>query len=282
MAGSAEATARPFTLSAIPDRAAAYLKHGQYVVKGWLKSGAAEAIVLLSDEQRRAGVAGGAAEIGVHHGKLFILLYLLGTENETAVAVDLFSRQDLNVDGSGAGDLERFKQNLQQHADTNRLAVHEGDSTQLSPEFLRKLGRGPFRLISIDGGHTAEITASDLATAEGALGAGGIIILDDCFNEAWPGVIDGVHRHFSQPRTIVPFGIGANKVFFCHPDFVARYSGVLRGLDRRAAEQEFLGHPVICFEYAPRTLAGWYRRVDPWRAVRKAYHGGLARLARRG
>jgi Methyltransferase domain len=246
------------------------------MVKGWLYEGAPEAIVLLSQEQNKAKVPGGVAEIGVHHGKLFILLYLLGPDDQPAVAIDIFSQQHLNIDSSGAGDLAIFKRNLTRHADTRRLVVHEGDSTLLTSEFLRGLGRGPFRMISIDGGHTAEITASDLATSEGALTQGGVIILDDCFKQEWPGVIDGVHRHFSQPRAVVPFGIGANKTFFCHPEFAARYMDVLRRLEGKAIEQEFLGHPVVCFEYAPMTLARWYRRVDPWRAIRNAYHGALS------
>jgi len=258
----------------------AYVKHGQQLVKGWLFPGAAEAIIRLSEEQRREGVPGGVAEIGVHHGKLFILLYLLGENGEAAVAVDLFSHQELNIDHSGEGDLERFKRNLKRHADTNRLVVHEGDSTQLSAAQLRELGRGPLRLISIDGGHTAEITAHDLATAEGALAEGGIVILDDCFKEMWPGVIDGVHRHFATPRSIVPFGIGSNKTFFCHPEFALRYADALRGLEVNSVEQEFLGHPVVSFEYAPRTLGAWYRKVDAWRAVRQAYHKLLSKATR--
>jgi len=256
----------------------AYLKHGHQLVKGWLFPGAPQAIILLSDEQRRTNLSGGVAEIGVHHGKLFILLYLLSSENESAVAVDLFSRQDLNVDHSGAGDLERFKRNLHRHADTSRLIVHEGDSTQLTAGQLIELGRGPLRLISIDGGHTAEITAHDLVTSEGALAEGGIIILDDCFKEMWPGVTDGVHRHFSEPRTIVPFGIGANKTFFCHKAFAQRYGAVLRKMDRKSIEQGFLGYRVICFEFRRWTLAGWWRKVDAGRAIRLAYHDVLSRL----
>jgi methyltransferase family protein len=256
----------------------AYLKHGQFLVKGWLLPGAPEAIVLLSEEQRRSGLAGGTAEIGVHHGKLFILLYLLGGENEPAVAIDLFSQQELNVDNSGAGDLERFKWNLGKHADTRRLLVHEGNSTQLASEDLFQLCRGPLRMISIDGGHTAGITAHDLATCEGALMEGGIIILDDCFNEMWPGVVDGVHQYFSERRTIVPFGVGANKTFFCHRSFARQYGDVLRRLDRRSIEQEFLGEPVVYFNFAAWTFSRWYRRVDAWRSVRRIYHEVLSRF----
>jgi hypothetical protein len=258
----------------------AYIKHGQFLVKGWLFPGAVKSIVLLSEEQRSANVGGGVAEVGVHHGKLFILLYLLGQQDEPAVAIDLFSQQELNIDHSGAGDLERFKQNLQRHADTDRLVVHEGDSTQLCSEDLLQLGRGSLRMISIDGGHTAEITAHDLATSEGALIEGGIIVLDDCFSETWPGVIDGVHRHFSEPRTIVPFGMGANKTFFCHRPFVRQYADVLRKIDRRSVEQEFLGEPVVCFNYAPWSFSRWHGRVDAWRSVRRLYHDVLSRLYR--
>ena len=256
------------------------MKHGHELVKGWLFPGAAEAILQLSEAQRRAGVRGGVAEIGVHHGKLFILLYLLGEKDEPAVAIDLFSHQELNVDQSGKGDLAIFRENLQRHADSSRLVVHEGDSTQLSSARLAELGCGPLRLISIDGGHTAEITAHDLTTAEGALAEGGIVILDDCFKEMWPGVIDGVHRYFSEPRGIVPFGIGSNKTFFCHPTFATRYADVLRGLEAKIAEQMFLGAPVVSFEYTPRNFGTWYRKVDAWRAVRKAYHGLLSRAMR--
>ena len=256
----------------------AYLKHGHHLVKGWLQPGAAQAIVLLSQQQHADNLSGGAAEIGVHHGKLFILLYLLGAKNEPAVAIDLFSHQHLNVDRSGAGNLDRFKRNLRRHADLSRLVVHEGDSTQLTAAQLLQLGAGPFRLFSIDGGHTAEITAHDLSVAEGALAEGGIIILDDCFNEAWPGVSDGVHRYFSRPRSIVPFALGAGKTFFCQPAFAQRYSAVLKKMDPKSVEHEFLGSSAICFNFAPWTLAGWWRKVDATRTIRRAYHDLLSRL----
>jgi hypothetical protein len=120
----------------------AYAKHGNQLVKGWVFPGAIQAIVSLSEEQRKANVTGGVAEIGVHHGRLFILLYLLGVTGEPAVAIDLFSHQDLNVDHSGAGDLECFKRNLKRHADTSRLVLYEGDSTKLDPRQLVGLGGG--------------------------------------------------------------------------------------------------------------------------------------------
>jgi len=274
-------TERPTMMRQMRKRSSnAYLNHGHQLVKGWLFPGAAQSIVLISEEQRRANISGPVAEIGVHHGKLFILLYLLGLENERAVAVDLFSHQEMNVDQSGRGDLERFTRNLRRHADTSRLVIHEGDSTQLTAGDLLALGRSPFRLISIDGGHTSEITAHDLGTAEGALAEGGVVILDDCFNEMWPGVSEGVYRYFSEPRVIVPFGIGANKTFFCHRPFAHRYAAVLRKLDVKAAERDLLGHKVVCFAYRPWTLARWVRKVDAFRLFRRIYHEALSRISR--
>jgi len=256
---------------------AAYVKHGNHLVKGWLTPGAIQAIVSLSVEQRMAGVSGGVAEIGVHHGRLFILLYLLGAAGEPAVAVDLFSRQDLNSDRSGAGDLERFKKNLKRHADTDRLIVYEGDSMELDCQRLIELGGGRLRMISIDGGHSPEVTAHDLYVSEGALANGGVIILDDCFNEAWPGVVDGVKQHFSSPASIVPFGIGAGKTFFCHRSFAQRYAAALQAMSSKAVTRDFLGARVVCFSFRPRTLSAWISKVDAFRLFRRLYHGAMSR-----
>jgi hypothetical protein len=256
----------------------AYLRSGYRYVDGWLQPAAAQAIVLLSEEQRRIGVEGGIAEIGVHHGKLFILLYLLSDGNEPAIAIDLFSQQELNLENSGAGDLERFKQNLKSHADTSRLLIQEGDSTKLNAGDLLKLGRGPLRLISIDGGHTPEITAHDFATAEGALAPGGIIILDDCFNEMWPGVSEGVFRYFSGPRSIVPFCIGAGKTFFCHPAAVDKYDMVLRTMKAsRTIEYDFLGSRVVCLNFSRPTLAYRISKTKVWPRIRSSILGTALR-----
>src|ERR1035441_9365724 len=76
-----------------------------YQVDGWLLPEAARCIVCLHDAQRRNGTRGSVAEIGVHHGKLFMLLCLLRNEGEIAVGYDLFDRQNENIDRSGEGDL---------------------------------------------------------------------------------------------------------------------------------------------------------------------------------
>jgi hypothetical protein len=249
---------------------------------------AAKMISTLSAAQEAQGISGNVAEIGVHHGKLFILLYLLTRADERAIAIDLFADQTRNIDHSGAGYLDKFRANLARHADTNmrRLVVHEGDSNALDGAALKRLAGGEYRLISIDGGHTAETTAHDVAIAAEALAPGGIIILDDCFNEMWPGVSEGVHRYFREPRGILPFATGANRIPFCAPGAIPLYVDSLRAIATKTLEHDFLAARILC-DFAPLPFTERIGRDRRWRAVkdfgplriaRRAYH--IARATR--
>jgi Methyltransferase domain len=267
-----------------------YLNHGHKFVSGWLFPTATKLMLALAKAQEEWGIKGNVLEIGVHHGKLFILLSLFTRDGEKAVAVDLFADQVRNIDQSGSGNLEKFEKNIKQHSDYNRVVIHAADSTELSSSSVIGLGGGPFRFISVDGGHTPEITAHDLATAEGALAAGGVIILDDCFNEFWPGVSDGVHDYFSNTkRTIVPFATGGNKTFFSAPEFAARYIEVIRPVPIKTAMHSFIGCQILCCDFKPLTLHERVGQHVLWRSVRDygavkigrgAYHHFRAMIGR--
>lgn len=251
------------------DRAARYIRHGKFTVDGWLRSEAALTIAALTEHQGSLGITGGVAEIGVHHGKLFILLYLLSRPPEKVVAIDLFADQHLNVDLSGRGDLAVFRRNLARHAGTDRLVVHQGNSLDLTPADIVRLADGPLRFASVDGGHTAEITQHDLSIVDGALAEGGIIVLDDVFNEQWPGVVDGVQRYFTRRPNLVPFAICANKTFFCRPSHRDVYRGAAVAAAASSTMPEFLGEPVAVLEFRRPGFKDRFAGTAAWQGLRE-------------
>jgi hypothetical protein len=152
-------------------------------------------------------------EIGVHHGKFFIGIEQLTPAQNRAVAIDCFSQQQFNIDGSGRGNLPIFLDNCNKFAaHPERVIPLEIDSLNVDCE---KLGIGKFGVISVDGCHTERHTINDLEIAERLLAPKGIVILDDILNQDWMGVVSGASKFFSTPRVLSPFAVGFNKLFCC-------------------------------------------------------------------
>lgn len=195
-----------------------YLERGIDEVHGWLSHYSARFISDLILCQKRKGVTGAFGEIGVHHGKLFILLQL-ATEDSWGFAIDIFEDQHLNIDKSGMGDRKRFENNLSKWAPNHpKITMFQRSSLDVLPEeILESVGECQF--VSIDGCHTAECTLSDLKLGEKILLPEGIIAVDDCFNEQWPGVATGVAKYCLDESTLLrPFAISPNKVYLARPD----------------------------------------------------------------
>lgn len=243
-------------------------------VHGWLTRLDADLIAAAGAAQTAMGVHGGVGEIGVHHGKLFILLCLLLHDGETAFCVDVFDRQDLNVDDSGAGNETVFRRNLERHADVE-IAVFRKSSLDLTAAEIRETA-GPVRLFSIDGGHTAEITANDLRIAADVLTDDGVMVVDDYFNPAWPGVSEAFHQVL--PGTgLVPFAIGQAKILVCRAAHAAAYRDFLRRelSGRFLKETLFLDQPTLIFADL-NPVAQRVRQSRLWRLARTTPVGRLA------
>lgn len=249
-----------------------YFRKGIDKVDGWLHTADRFLIWSLCGIQTENDIGGAIGEIGVHHGKLFILLYLSLHKEEAAFCIDVFDNQTLNVDGSGRGDETIFLQNFSAYADSGSLRIIKSSSLEVSRDDILSAA-GPARLISIDGGHTKEITSSDMSLCESVLSEQGLLIIDDYFNAAWPGVSEGVNAYVLENRQkLVPFAIGMNKVFFTRPTLHSLYREELR---RRCREMyrkpsELFGSPVDVFDgYSSLSCVLSYSRL-----------GALQRLAR--
>ena len=261
----------------------AYVHGGHKTVQGWLDPTAIEAITLLSWTQAKLGVSGGVSEIGIHHGRLFILLHLLRRGDESSAAYDLFEMQDANVDASGLGDKATFLDNLRRHGDdTERTVVKSRNSLDMTAAEVRA-DAGAVRLFSVDGGHTADITASDLALAEGSLCPGGIVILDDYFNESWPGVSEGAARYLSSGASkLVPVAIGGNKFMLTNSaGLAAKYREALRALPDRyvVTDQITFGMPVAVVRAKVVTLRTRVAATSLWKQIRGTAAGRALKAA---
>src|SRR5688572_1263099 len=112
-------------------------------VQGWLNPFSARVILELSRFQAQIGARGAVAEIGVHHGKLFLLLFLSTRPGESAIAIDVFGLQHLNIDKSGRGDKKTFLGHVDRIAGSrDGLVVIEDSSLNLDADTLaREHGR---------------------------------------------------------------------------------------------------------------------------------------------
>jgi hypothetical protein len=222
-----------------------YKNRGFDNVEGWCSKFLFEIVGMLDDAE--INKEGGCLEIGVHHGKFYILLNSVIERRFDSYAVDVFEKQSLNIDGSGRGSLQLFKDNLIKYdrhggANTNIVAA---DSTDVKSKKLFDDRAGYFRFVSIDGGHTTEHTISDLQFACGLASNEGVVILDDVLNYHWLGVIEGCMIYLSQKPALVPFAIGHNKLFLAKISYRSFYRDLFGASTLRSKLVDFMGHSIV-------------------------------------
>lgn len=230
-----------------------YLIFGLRKVDGWLDPGSAEVIAALAAAQRAAGHCGAVGEIGVHHGKLFIVLLLTAAADEASFAIDVFEQQDLNSDQSGRGDRVRFLENMRQWGvGDRRISIIARSSLEVRADDI--IGRcGRVRLASIDGGHTRECTINDLRLMEGVLAERGIVVVDDYFNCSWPDVSAGVAEYlFDRDSRLRPFAISPNKLYLTAPANSEFYRAQIRRQFPLGKTSQMFGADVDIYHLAPQ------------------------------
>ncbi|WP_428395720.1 class I SAM-dependent methyltransferase [Lichenicoccus sp.] len=246
---------------------AGYLEQGISKVEGWLSPVTASMIAHLLVGQSLHGLRGDVCEIGVHHGKLFLVLACATLPEERAVAIDVFGDHDKNLDCSGAGDRGIFEAHLAAYAPGAEVEIIQRSSLELAKSgFLDRR----FRLISIDGGHTEAVVANDLRLAERTLLAGGIAALDDILSYDWTGVLSGLVSYLAGGGTLVPFALVPNKLLLSTDTAVAERgrAAMLHGFPLAASKRnlEFLGGRVDSYwehpYYSRESSAGLRLQIE--------------------
>lgn len=247
----------------MPRRAREYAMSGHATVEGWLGVGAISTTLLLDEFHQAEKELGGVCEVGVHHGRLFILLALLRRQGEVAIAIDIFENQHLNIDFSGAGNREKFWANVDRCVGSREEIVTLcADSLTLSPEeVLTVADDQKIRLFSVDGGHTTQHLLNDVKLAANVLSRRGIVIVDDFYNPDWPGVNEGVIRYLSESPALSPFCYGDNKLYLCnsrdHSTMLEWTNSILVPLSHHAKEVELCGVRAFhCHPPAPAEILG--------------------------
>ena len=172
----------------------------------------------LSQIQHSSGIYGSVGEFGVHHGRYTGCLFLGATANEDLVVGDIFEQQDKNVDGSGFGDKRMFMQGLTTYglSESDLFLVHTGSTDEIPFDWSSSAGFTPFRMFSVDAGHTAALTFNDLEIAFCNLLQGGIVVLDDIFHPHWVGVTEGLLDFFllgAEQGHVFPFLFCDSKLY---------------------------------------------------------------------
>lgn len=184
-------------------------------VEGWCIPYLWNCIQPLDLFQKKMGVTGPIAEIGVYHGKFFCGLALTKKNEGRHLAIDIFEDQELNMDieyqnpekfntnGVGKEIISNFKSNLTKYG-INETEILQKDSLTLTNKFIQDKEQN-YSMVSVDGCHLALHTAHDFKLAMKLAMPSGIIFIDDYHSHFWPEVQEGISKvFFYESPTYVP------------------------------------------------------------------------------
>jgi hypothetical protein len=206
-------------------------------------------------DQSGINKTGGVAEIGIEHGRFYILLNQLTESHEQSYAIDIFENQNLNSDNSGSGSRSMFEHNLltsDKHQGVNTKII-QGDSTDSSLNLVDIIGKSKLKFISVDGGHTAQHVVNDLKIANEVITNEGVVIVDDILHPCWLTVLEGVLAFLNTKPTLVPFAICRNKLYMCKITYHKFYVEHMMKFSHRdnSAPKTFFGYDIVPILFLP-------------------------------
>ena len=240
----------------MPDPIAAYCLRGYESVEGWLQPGATSLIWSLIEVQKYERISGDIAEIGVWHGKLFILLSLSLAPSEKASAVDPFDMPGYpNFVAAFQRTLAEFE------IPPEKVVTHQMKSQQIPLGRASSFLGERVRLISLDGDHRRASIVHDLRLSKEVLSDFGVVVVDDIFSAWVPSVTEGIIDFLRQEAgDLVPFAVAASdgplttgcaKVFLCKRSAESFYTDYLRRLNGGNLKMttDFCDHNVLVFDF---------------------------------
>jgi hypothetical protein len=237
-----------------------YVIHGRKKIRGWFNRTDAEIYSTIMLKQSSRGINGDAMEIGVHHGRAFILMNLCLGDKEKSIALDIFGNQEHNVvDPSGYGDIQIFERNLKRYGNYAKANIICKSSLELSSRDLRSLSSG-LRFIGIDGAHFYEAVLNDIRLAASCAAQECVISIDDFFNPDYAEVAAAYYDWKRADTKFVPLCISSAKLYLCDKRSKELYTDALMRNDFLAfmckKEVRYVGHEVPVFTGRHSGLVG--------------------------
>jgi hypothetical protein len=189
-------------------------------IRGWWKDSLFEVFEVINDVHQTHSIEGNVGEIGTWYGRSFLALRNCINENELAIGVDVFSKNQ--------------KQEVHQHikrcfGSLEKSIILEGNSQ--SPTVVKNLQQfAPFRLFYIDGGHTFREAFTDLKTTKSILAEGGVMFLDDYKNHNFGNDVSKAIRQFIADTDYVVAFTTCYQAFLCTQDMVPIYTEAMNSL----------------------------------------------------
>ncbi|MBX3043613.1 MAG: class I SAM-dependent methyltransferase [Candidatus Kapabacteria bacterium] len=259
-----------------------YIKSGYRSVEGWYSQDSLRIINHINSYQINNLISGNIAEIGVHHGRSLILLSLMMASNEKCFAIDLFENQFENPELSGKGNLAIVKNNLTKfNCPIERIEIISSNSKDVNADYLIGKSGEKIRFFSLDGGHSADVVESDLKLAEYCLAKGGIALLDDYFDQSWPGVSEGLMRHLLlNDSNLIPFAIFDDKIMMTNSrELIIRYQEHLNKLQPEFLIKsiKFMDADCIVISKSNSKIKDKLRQSKLWQIMKNKNIGKLLR-----
>jgi hypothetical protein len=217
-------------------------------IQGYLTSQDAKLIAAILLFQNESNFAGNLCEIGVHHGRLFLMLALARRASERALAIDLFEDDAINANTSQAGRGRALSANAcRLGIKFSTEEIFKTSSLDIAATDILARTTGPIRFFSIDGSHLYQPVENDLRLAEATMTAEGVIAIDDFFNKDWADATFATYDFLRRTDAWVPFAITNSKLFLATPAMAEKYKSVLYQHDElgHVYRVEILGRGVI-------------------------------------